>query len=169
MFLDALHAAQVLRTTHPTHFDVLTRVPVSFHYINDGHHLHHDHYTIELAPTTTCPPARLLPISHINYSPPFQAPLPVKTPPEFYEAMAEFTRIIDDPAHTYEYTLSEGDAVLFDNRRTLHARTAFQNRPEPVLGDGEPNRWLKGCYLEGDAILDKIRVLTKAKNLQPWR
>lgn len=60
-----------------------------------------------------------------------------------------------------EYTLREGDAVLFDNRRVLHARTAFTDKP---LDGGEArqeqtNRWLKGCYLEADAILDRGRTL----------
>lgn len=64
------------------------------------------------------------------------------------------------------YTLKEGDAVLFDNRRVLHARTAFYDRGDgDRAGDvkeGEPNRWLKGCYLEADRIMDRRRVL-KAK------
>lgn len=25
--------------------------------------------------------------------------------------------------------------------------------------DGEPARWLKGCYLGADAVLDRVRVL----------
>ena len=50
--------------------------------------------------------------------------------------------------------------MLFDNRRVLHARTAFTER-EAENNDGETNRWLKGCYLEADAVLDRGRVLRK--------
>jgi gamma-butyrobetaine dioxygenase len=48
--------------------------------------------------------------------------------------------------------------VFFDNRRVLHARTAFEDT-ESDTNEGETNRWLKGCYLEADAILDRGRVL----------
>ena len=67
--------------------------------------------------------------------------------------------MLDDPAVQFEYLLREGDAVLFDNRRVLHARTAFWERVGTKDADGETNRWLKGCYLEADAVLDRGRVL----------
>ncbi|KAF9484101.1 gamma-butyrobetaine hydroxylase [Pholiota conissans] len=153
IFVDALHAAGVLRHTLPEDFAVLTQTPVSYHYVNDGHHLHREHPTIQLTPSGND-------IAHINYSPPFQAPLPLSTPREFYPALRRFAELLNDEKNTYEYTLREGDAVLFDNRRVLHARTAFSERPGQEAGvDGEPNRWLKGCYLEADAVLDRMRVL----------
>ena len=57
--------------------------------------------------------------------------------------------------------MREGDAVLFDNRRVLHARMGFKDRDgDPSSGAADsPNRWLKGCYLEADAVLDRGRVL----------
>jgi gamma-butyrobetaine dioxygenase len=103
-------------------------------------------------------------IDHINYSPPFQAPLPLSTPPAFYPALQRFTEILNDADNTYQYTLQEGDAVIFDNRRVLHARTAFSSdieaRQGPGVVEGEADRWLKGCYLEVDALLDRRRVLS---------
>ena len=98
-------------------------------------------------------------MGHINYSPPFQAPLPLSTPAAFYPAFRRFTEILNDPANTYQYTLQEGDTVIFDNRRVLHARTAFSNI-ERQTTEGKTNRWLKGCYLEADALLDHRRVLS---------
>jgi alpha-ketoglutarate-dependent taurine dioxygenase len=67
----------------------------------------------------------------------------------------------------FEYTLKEGDAVLFDNRRVLHARTAFADRERADTGqEREANRWLKGCYFEADAVLDRGRVLrTKVEQI----
>ncbi|KAF5350491.1 hypothetical protein D9756_008683 [Leucocoprinus leucothites] len=164
IFVDALTVAENLRKTRLDYFNVLTKSPVAFHYINDGHHLHYEHPTLELAPlassTSTSPSHRR--IAHINYSPPFQAPLPLDTPTEFYPALKAFSELLNDPANTYEYTLREGDAVLFDNRRVLHARTAFYGKEDAEkLEEGEANRWLKGCYLEADAIMDRGRVLRK--------
>lgn len=149
----------MLRKTSESAFDLLTSTPVEFHYVNDGHHLHRSHYTIELAPGHSLMQDQA--ISSINYSPPFQAPLSLSTTPaEFYPALAEFTSLISKPEATFEYLLKEGDAVLFDNRRVLHARTAFYDKDdEKGIKEGETNRWLKGCYIEGDTLLDRGRVL----------
>ncbi|KAG6909318.1 hypothetical protein DXG01_001117 [Tephrocybe rancida] len=158
IFVDAIRSASMLRDTRPSAFDVLATMPVAFHYINDGHHFHHEHPTIELAnPATGSPSGK---IDYINYSPPFQAPLPLSTPDAFYPALRHFTELLNDPSNTYTYTLREGDAVLFDNRRVLHARTAFSDI-EGQGAEGEANRWLKGCYLEADDLLDRRRILSE--------
>ena len=70
--------------------------------------------------------------------------------------MGDFTRVLAKPELTFNYLLKEGDAVLFDNRRVLHARMAFRDKEG---GGGDTNRWLKGCYLEADALLDRGRML----------
>jgi gamma-butyrobetaine dioxygenase len=105
-------------------------------------------------------------LDHINYSPPFQAPLPVNVPSELFAALVQFSKLLKRPEGRYTYRLQEGDAVLFDNRRILHARMAFRElqdheRPKdvPRTREGESSRWLKGCYLEADALLDRVRVL----------
>ncbi|KAF8452618.1 Clavaminate synthase-like protein [Boletus edulis BED1] len=163
IFVDAIHAASLLRQSHPVDFDILAATPVPFHYINDGHHLHHEHPTIELDAHASHDDSSTseLPVKHINYSPPFQAPFMSSTPPSFYAALGKFVALLDDTANCMEYTLREGDAVLFDNRRVLHARTAFSDGPsgDEEIREGEPNRWLKGCYLEADTILDRGRML----------
>jgi gamma-butyrobetaine dioxygenase len=160
VFVDALRAASTLRETNPSDFDILSTTPVAFHYINDGHHLRYEHPTIELGDPQTNDVDR--PIAHVNYSPPFQAPLLLSsTPPAFYSALARFVALIEDPANTFRYTLKEGEAVLFDNRRVLHARTAFHDRESDENNQEDTNRWLKGCYLEADALLDRGRVLRK--------
>ncbi|KAK7692800.1 hypothetical protein QCA50_004434 [Cerrena zonata] len=156
LFVDAIYAAQELREKYPEDFNLLTTIPVTFHYINDGHHLHNAHPTIELA-AVSGNPAELRPIRHINYSPPFQAPLPLSTPSEFYSALKRFASLLDRPTSRFEYLLREGDAVIFDNRRVLHARTAFTDNDGE--GQMEVNRWLKGCYVEADSVFDRLRVL----------
>ncbi|KAG1819082.1 uncharacterized protein BJ212DRAFT_72409 [Suillus subaureus] len=169
-FVDGLRAAEILRNTHSADFDTLATTPVPFHYVNDGHHLHYEHPTIELtslhaaigagSPTTGISAPSVLEIKHINYSPPFQAPLLLdSTPPSFYGALGRYAALLDDPMNILDYTLREGDAVLFDNRRVLHARTSFTDDGSGADAYGETNRWLKGCYLEADAILDRGRVL----------
>ena len=168
IFVDALGVARKLWESHPADFDILTKTPVSFHYKVDGHHLHHEHFTISLAPHSTSSSSSSEPpkISHINYSPPFQAPLPLNTPKEFYPALARFAEMLNDPVNTFQYTLREGDAVFFDNRRVLHGRTAFRDKPGVEMKQGEINRMLKGCYLEADPLVDRVRVLRTKLELE---
>jgi gamma-butyrobetaine dioxygenase len=161
LFVDAFAAAATLRVTHPADFARLTMTPVPFQYINGERHLHHAHPTIVLGPSTGSDGGDASPrITAVSYSPPFQAPLPWDTPGAFYEALARFAAIAEAPAAIYAHQLSEGDAVIFDNRRLLHGRTAFED-PSGQGGEpgGEPNRWLKGCYFEGDMMASHGRVL----------
>lgn len=164
-------AAHLYRQS-PESFNLLATHPIAFHYLNDNHHLHQLHTTFVLTPPHLFPlspdhSANSMPaLDCINYSPPFQAPLPVNSPPKLFSALAQFSKLTKRPEGRYVYQLQEGDAVLFDNRRVLHARAAFRNwqdheRPNdvPQTRGGESSRWLKGCYLEADALLDRMRVL----------
>jgi len=59
--------------------------------------------------------------------------------------------LLNSPDNVWNYRLQEGDLVIFDNRRTLHAREAFD------ASAGE--RWLKGAYLDDDVYRSKLREL----------
>ncbi|KAG6333400.1 hypothetical protein ID866_5682 [Astraeus odoratus] len=158
IFADGFHTAYTLRKVYPDDFETLSTTPVPFHYINDGHHLHYEHPTIELESFAVSSSSPERAVKYINYSPPFQAPfVPSPTLPIFQTSLKRFATLIDDPANRIEYTLREGDATIFDNRRVLHARTAFTDAGQ--VATGEPNRWLKGCYVEADTVLDRGRVL----------
>lgn len=152
LFVDGIHAAQTLYQEDREAFDVLRDTDVRFHYHNDGHHLTHLHKTISVDPSPDS--ATLMPnITAVNYSPPFQAPLPLQTtPPDFYPALQKLAALTRRPEARYELLMQEGDVVCFDNRRVLHARSAFTDAPESV-------RWLKGAYVEADDVVDKVRVL----------
>ncbi|KAF5389530.1 hypothetical protein D9757_004204 [Collybiopsis confluens] len=167
VFSDSFHAAKTLRSFYPDDYDILTRTPVPFEYLFGDHHLHATHVTIETDPHN--PVLGSPPIKFVNYSPPFQAPLLLASPSSvnvpqgsalrrFYLALGRFANLINNPEHTYGYTLQEGDAVIFDNRRVLHSRTAFTDL-DPSRTEHEFSRWLQGCYIEGDSMKDRGRVL----------
>jgi gamma-butyrobetaine dioxygenase len=166
LFVDSFHAASSLEAQE---FDVLARTPVYFHYMNDAHHLHCAHQTLEVDPLKLAPSAKLdvETLQHVNYSPPFQAPLDPDTPITFYKALQSFATHLAKPERVLSHRMRPGDAVLFDNRRVLHARTGFgRNAAEEESsesaskqGDDQGERWLKGCYLEADAMDDRRRVL----------
>lgn len=56
---------------------------------------------------------------------------------------------------------------MWDNKRLVHGRTGFRSMTDEEwqksglhkTKEGEPDRWLKGCYLGADAVLDRVRAL----------
>ncbi|WVQ82621.1 hypothetical protein IAT38_004753 [Cryptococcus sp. DSM 104549] len=166
-------------------FTALQQTYIPYRYDNDGHYLHHSHPVIsrdfDLAN----------PHSAVNWSPPFRGPTPALTPAaerpslpalaiaaslehQMFNDIAEFEARLGQPEYRYSFLMEEGDLVIFDNRRVLHARTSFSERAEKGglqgteipgnearnVANGEPTRWLKGCYLDGEAVWDKLSVLS---------
>lgn len=82
---------------------------------------------------------------------------------DLYQALADFESELNRPELCHEFLLREGDLVMFDNRRVLHARRAFRDRHEQDsdVEEGEPSRWLKGLYLDGEVVWDKLVALNQ--------
>lgn len=170
-FVDSFRAAEQLLEQDPASFHLLAQSPIGFHYDNDGYHYRYAHPTIELVSDA---PSKKPEIKAVNYSPPFQAWHP-DVPPKLtvrqrgflgidqclehdvavLKALERFEHLLDDDAHRVEYTLKEGECVVFDNRRVLHARRRFWDREGAPTN--EPTRWLKGCYIDGDAVWNALR------------
>jgi alpha-ketoglutarate-dependent taurine dioxygenase len=99
------------------------------------------------------------PIKLLNWSPPFQGPFSNDIGTEdggkqlrtFHAAIQRLDQLINAQENMWEYRMEEGDCVIFDNRRVLHARRAFE------ADKGE--RWLKGAYLDRDVYASKLHVL----------
>lgn len=148
-------------------YDVLKKTPVPFHYDNDGRWYQRWHPTIEESRS-----GRRL--HAINYSPPFQAPLPLIDKPsvlglpggasdDLPASLSAFDELLKRQDSQYEFTLEAGDLAFFDNRRVLHARRAFRDKQAQKvdLAPGDATRWLKGCYVDGDVVWNKLRWLTR--------
>lgn len=152
-------------------------MPIRFEYDNDSHYLTHTHPLIVGGPKGL----RKWYKAAVNWSPPFQGtPVTVDSykskdsslskihATHWYRQLDAFQSIIDEPHRRWEFTMEEGDLVLFDNRRVLHARKAFRDlTPEEARArgvevvEGEPSRWLKGCYLDGEVVWDKLVTLAR--------
>ena len=158
-FADSFRAAEMIRMNSGGAFNSLCTWPVTFHYKNDGQHYYYKRPTVVLDNYGYTQRKR---IAHINYSPPFQGPFDMPIMEEnaarsawrqFLHSFRAFGEQIEDPANQFELRLNEGECVLFQNRRTLHARRQFDS----TSGD----RWLKGTYVDGDAFRSKFRVLSE--------
>jgi gamma-butyrobetaine dioxygenase/trimethyllysine dioxygenase len=127
--VDGLAASRHLRALDRPAWELLTRVPVRFHRrqraferVVDAPVLRDDDrgFMIRYSYFTTAPFAR-----------------PFDEMEAWYRAWDRFARLVRDPAHQYRFALAPGDALLYDNHRMLHARTAFRGP-----------RWVRGVYFD---------------------
>ncbi|KAJ1550880.1 hypothetical protein HK096_004447 [Nowakowskiella sp. JEL0078] len=150
LYVDSYAAVKQLQTEYPEDFEVLRKVPVTFHYKNNGHHFHYRRPTIVYNDFTSV--HTLNDNLNVFYAPPFQGIL--EASPElvekFYCAFRRFSGILQRKEMIYETKLKAGDMVIFANRRILHARKAF----DATSGD----RILSGCYTDWTDFKDRVRV-----------
>lgn len=73
--------------------------------------------------------------------------------PAYYRAYRAFMARTRDPAYQVRLKLSGGEMVVFDNRRVLHGREAF----DPATGF----RHLHGCYVDRGEVHSRLRVLSR--------
>jgi alpha-ketoglutarate-dependent taurine dioxygenase len=145
LFADGLALAEHLRRTDPASFECLTCTPVTFHYRSEDADLCSQKPIIELAVDGT--------VQAIHYNNRSVAPLRLgaEACARFYAAYRAFARLLRDPQYAMRLRLAAGDMVVFDNRRTLHGRTAFASRRHP--------RHLQGCYVTRDSVLSEAARL----------
>ncbi|KAJ3182186.1 hypothetical protein HDU85_003228 [Gaertneriomyces sp. JEL0708] len=149
IFVDSFKAVEILKEKYPEDYEVLTKVPVTFHYINDDRHMHFRRPTIV---ENDLNEHRM-----VYYAPPFQGPIeaPEEMVEPFYTAFRRFADILKDPKLVYTTLLQPGDCVVFANRRVLHGRKEF----DATSGD----RHLKGAYVDWDDFKDRLRIYTPGK------
>ena len=68
-----------------------------------------------------------------------------------YRALRHFIAMTYEPKYRMTFDYAPGDLVIFDNRRVLHARGAF----DPNSG----NRHLQGTYIDRDDLYSTLRML----------
>ena len=142
--VDGFHAAARLRREQPDAFDILTRTPVTFRYLDAQAELAATNPLIGLDPL-----GRIKQIRFNNRS-----MRPVALPPDaitpFYAAYRAFAELLYRDDARLDFRLEPGDCVVFDNTRTLHARTGFT---------ASGHRHLQGCYADLDSAASTLAVL----------
>lgn len=153
LFVDAHSAA---RDLDDASWDILSRNEVPYHYNHDDHYYRTTRPVIELASRGKT--SRTSPIKHINYSPPFQGPFETgkeelgtrwaQRAKTLIRAFKRFAQKVEEPSRIFELKLNPGECVIFENRRVLHARRAFDTT------SGE--RWLAGAYVDESDVNSKM-------------
>jgi gamma-butyrobetaine dioxygenase len=79
--------------------------------------------------------------------------MPAEVMEDYYRAYRAFMALTRDAAFHLTLKLRAGEMVVFDNRRVLHGRDAF----DPSTG----RRHLQGCYVDRGEMLSRLRVLSR--------
>lgn len=147
ILVDGFAAAEALKSQHPEDYELLTTLPVRYRYQDKDTDITYKSPIIRLDADGA--------YFEIRYSIALLAPLhlePDSIKP-FYRAYQNFSRLLRSPQFEYKFKLRSGDCEVFDNRRVLHGRAAFNPQSGP--------RYFEGCYVDTDDFLSRLRVLER--------
>ena len=143
ILVDGFNVAQQLPAEY---FALLSSHKVNFKFETPKHCLQHKAHILELDTS-----GQLIKVKFNNRSiQPFELPNEVMLP--FYKAYQYFEGQLNAPKNQLQFQLSPGQAIIYDNERILHGRTAFQLIDE---------RHLQGCYADRDGLNSTIAVLER--------
>ena len=141
--VDGFRIADELRRTAPEHYETLSTVEVPGQYVGDGAHL--------MASRPVFRHDRSRALVQVSFNNADRAPflLPPDEMDRFYAALRAFESLARDPRLHWARRNPPGEAMLFDNWRVLHGRTAFTGR-----------RHMCGAYVNREDLESRRRRLT---------
>jgi len=145
--VDGFAAAQMLRSSDPEGFRVLSQTPVRFRFRDVDTELVRSSSLIEVDGVGG--------LQAINFSPRLDY-VPLLPPAEltaYFEARKKLDALLRSPTYEIRFLLNPGDLMMMDNRRLLHGRTSFDTR--------EGLRHLQGCYIDVDGPRSVYRVIRR--------
>ncbi|KAF9020975.1 Trimethyllysine dioxygenase [Hymenopellis radicata] len=149
LLVDGFYVASILKELYPDAYSLLSRVPVPAHAAGEDTSLYraapfsgypvltHDSFTNELTQVRWNNDDRSV-MSHLD-------PLLVE---DWYEAIRMWHKCLTSPDSEYWVQLAPGTAVVVNNHRVLHGRSAFNGK-----------RRMCGAYIGIDEYNSKISVL----------
>lgn len=148
VFADGYALAEELRRKSPDDFDLLCSVPIPFRFHDAAADIrvHRPVITLDARGNTV----------EIRYNAHLVGifDMPVEQMVSYYRAYRAFMALTRDPAFRLPFKLRQGEMVIFDNRRVLHGREAF----DPSSGF----RHLRGCYVDRGEFESRLRLLARA-------
>ena len=144
VLVDGFKAATALRQESKEDFDILTRTWINFRFSDDKTDLRSRVPMIELNDNN-----EIVKVRYNNRSID-TIKLPANKIRHFYKAYRHWSEIIEREDLKITFKLSEGDLMLLDNTRIMHARTAFSKKGK---------RHLQGAYTDLDGLYSLLNVL----------
>ncbi|MFT2098043.1 TauD/TfdA family dioxygenase [Marinomonas sp. 2405UD66-6] len=150
ILVDGFKIARYMQENHPEEFDTLRTVPMPFHNKD-----RQSDYRFRSTVIMTDSHGEIVEVRLANFLR-GSFDVPACQTLALYRAYRCFIKLTREPRFQFFYRLKAGDLMVFDNRRVLHARNAFD------LTSG--SRHLQGCYVDRDELLSRIRVLERHEN-----
>jgi gamma-butyrobetaine dioxygenase len=147
-FADGFALAEDLKSEDPEAFQLLCEVPIPYRFHDDE------------ADIRVCEPVITLDRSGEVIEIRFNAHIAAifdmapEVMPAYYSAYRTFMAKTRDPRYHLTFKLERGEMVVFDNRRVLHGRAAF----DPSTGF----RHLHGCYVDRGEFASRLRLLARS-------
>ncbi len=144
VLVDGFMAAAILRQESKEDFEILTGTWINFRFSDTKTDLRSRVPMIELNDNSEIVKVRYnnRSIDTIN--------LPTDKIRHFYKAYRHWSEIIEKEDLKITFKLSEGDLMLLDNTRIMHARTTFSKKGK---------RHLQGAYTDLDSLYSQLNVL----------
>ena len=79
--------------------------------------------------------------------------------PAYYKAYRKMAEILFHDEMQLNIKLKPGQAMIFDNRRVLHARTSFSMDSTKSPNEEDSPRHFQGCYSDKDAVFSKYLLM----------
>jgi gamma-butyrobetaine dioxygenase len=147
VFADGVAMAEALRDHDAGAFEMLATVPIPFRFHDGDYDIRVHRPVINLTHDGA--------VHEIKWNAHIAGvfDMPADVMEAYYKAYRTFMALTRDAAFHLRLKLSGGEMVVFDNRRVLHGRDAF----DPSTG----HRHLQGCYVDRGEVLSRLRVLSR--------
>lgn len=145
VFADSFRIAENIRSGEPEAFKLLSQIPIPYRFHDREHDIRVHRPLIGLDE-----PGNLFDVrysAHLMDAFDMEAAIMA----DYYRAYRLFMKGTRDPANIIAFKLNAGEMAVFDNRRVLHGRQAFN----PATG----HRLLRGFYVDRGEYDSRIRML----------
>ncbi|KAH7341397.1 hypothetical protein B0J17DRAFT_646369 [Rhizoctonia solani] len=155
LLVDGFYAAAKLREKYPSHYELLTEVKISAHAAGDADSLY-----IPDEPFSILKKDLHGDLVRVRYNNDDRSALKYIDPvlvDDWYDALRSWNRCLTSPDAELWVQLTAGTAIVVDNHRVLHGRSAFTGK-----------RRMCGAYVGADEWKSRLRVLSQAIEKQSW-
>lgn len=149
VFVDGLKVAEALREKSPEYFRLLSEQVIPFRFHDADHDIRQHQSVINVDSFGNIIEVKFN--AHLA----MVFDLPANIMRDYYLAYRSLMACFRDERFKIEVKLEAGQMVVFDNRRVLHGRNAFEN--------DRGRRHLHGCYVDRTEFKSRLKVLEQRR------